>query len=201
MKHGFWQNLRCWRALAALSSIIAWAGFAVLSCQGSFPLTPGEADRMSISITVTSPAFVNDAEIPAIYTAQGEEQSPPLAWRGVNPGVQSLAIIMEDTAIPLLTVTHWLIWNIPASVSAIPANLPHDKVITTLGGACQGKNIYGKIGYLGPNPPFGTHTYRFTVYALDTVLSLQPGASNKQLQQAMQGHIMQSGQLKGKFHR
>ena len=59
--------------------------------------------------------------------------------------------------------------------------------------------VSGRIGYLGPKPPFGTHTYRFHVYVLDTTLELQPGAGRRALQRAMEGHVLQVGLLRGRF--
>jgi Raf kinase inhibitor-like YbhB/YbcL family protein len=152
-----------------------------------------------MNLEVSSEAFANDGCIPVQYTGRGKEISPPLQFKSVVSEAETIAIIMDDTALPLVTITHWLIWNIPARFGGIPADIPREAVVASLDGARQGRNIYGRIGYLGPKPPFGTHTYRFQVYALDTYLELEPGARKKALQEAMKGHILQRGLLRGLF--
>lgn len=172
------------------------AALAVNSC--STVKQQGD-NAMNINLRVTSEVFAHNGYIPVRHTGQGEEISPPLEWKSVDPAAKTIAIIMDDPALPFITVTHWLLWNIPATINKIPENIPHGKVVTSLHDACQGKNFYREIGYLGPKPPFGTHTYRFHVYVLDTVLDLEPGANKKQLQKAMEGHILQYGLLRGRF--
>jgi len=113
--------------------------------------------------------------------------------------VKSIAITMEDIDTPIGVITHWLLWNIPSTINEIPENIPHTKIIDSLGGTYQGKGIFGKLGYLGPNPPSGTHRYIFKVYGLDTLLDLKPGSNKKALLKAIEGHIIQYGLLQGKF--
>lgn len=153
------------------------------------------------NLVITSSAFENGGMIPKRYTGKGEEKSPPLNIRGVDPRAKSIAIIVDDPDIPIpfLSFTHWVVYNIPADVSEIEESIPHEEVIKALGGALQGKNGFMRIGYIGPKPPFGTHTYRFMVYTLDTVLDLKAGAGRKRLERAMEGHILQTGLLEGKF--
>lgn len=152
-------------------------------------------------LLITSHAFENGDRIPDRYTGKGEDISPPLEIRGVDPDAKSLAIIVDDpdVPIPFFAFTHWIVYNIPVSINEINENVPHGEIISSLGGAMQGRNTFGKTAYMGPNPPFGTHTYRFKVYSLDTMLDLKPRARKKQLVAAMKGHILQYAVLEGRY--
>lgn len=152
-------------------------------------------------LVIISSAFENGGIIPKQYTAKGENKSPPLQIKGVDSLAKSIAIIVDDPDIPIpfLSFTHWVVYNIPPNFTVIEEDITREEVIKSLGGAQQGKNGFRRIGYIGPNPPFGIHTYRFMVYTLDTVLDLKPGATRKQLEKAMEGHILQRGLLEGKF--
>ena len=153
------------------------------------------------NLEVISEAFENGGEFPVKYTGRGEEISPPLGFINITPEAKSITVIMDDPDTPLGTVTHWLLWNIPAKYTRIRADVPRESIVESLGGACQGRNVFRKTGYLGPKPPFGTHTYRIKVYVLDTFLDLKLKANKKQLEKAMEGHILQYGLLEGKFSR
>lgn len=163
-------------------------------------LIPQKEDKpMDTNLTVTSPAFADGGDIPARYAATGEEVSPPLAIGGLPSGAVSVAVIMDDIDAPVIgTVYHWVLWNIPPTTE-IPEDVPREKELPSLGGACQGRNTMFRIGYMGPNPPSGIHRYRIHVYALDTMLDLAPGAGHRKLEKAMEGHILGYGILSGRF--
>ncbi len=153
----------------------------------------GEGGSMG-GFTIASSAFINGARIPAEYTADGADISPPLAISGLPEGTVNLALIVDDPDAPSGTWVHWVVWNIPVSAREIPAgSLPE--------GAVQGKNSGGKEAYSGPDPPSDKHTYFFKLYALDKVLSLQAGASKRELEQAMEGHILAQATLIGTYSR
>jgi Raf kinase inhibitor-like YbhB/YbcL family protein len=191
------KNQKVLRNMLALTVGMCGVALAMHACSA---VLSGKDDYMTTNLKVTSEAFADDGYMPVKYTGQAEEISPPLEWESVDPAAETIAIIMDDPALPFVTITHWLLWNIPANITKIPENISDGKVVTSLPGACQGKNFYQNFGYMGPKPPFGTHTYRFHVYALDTVLDLEPeAASKKQLHKAMEGHILQYGILRGKF--
>ncbi|MDO8685544.1 MAG: YbhB/YbcL family Raf kinase inhibitor-like protein [Clostridiales bacterium] len=160
-----------------------------------------EENVMEINLKVTSTAFSYDGFIPSEYSADGENISPPLTVGDVVSGAASIAIIVDDPDAPFSTFTHWLIWNIPVQYSEMPEGIPQSGRVDVLGGAIQGANDFGISGYKGPSPPSGTHTYRFKVYVLDTILSLVGGSDKKSLQTAMEGHILQYGLLRGKYAR
>ncbi len=153
-----------------------------------------------MTIEVTSSAIQEGATIPKKYTGDGEDVSPPLAWSAPPAGTQSLALICEDPDAPRGTWTHWVLFNLPADLRQLPEHVPTDPVLKNQ--ARQGKNDFGKIGYGGPAPPKGKpHRYFFKLCALDTALSLKEGATRSQLLQAMEGHVLDQGQLMGTYQR
>lgn len=152
------------------------------------------------SLKITSDAFEEGGMIPVKYTGKGEDISPSLNWGKLDPKAKTVAIILDDLDTPMGVFNHWVIWNIPASLSGIPEGVPKEEVVKSLGNAVQGKSGYGgKHYYRGPLPPFGTHRYVFKVYVLDTVLDLDKDTGKEGLQKAMKGHILQYGTLMGKF--
>jgi Raf kinase inhibitor-like YbhB/YbcL family protein len=138
-------------------------------------------------------------QVPAESTCQGKDISPKITWEGLN--ASALAIIVDDTDAPSGAFTHWIIWNIPP-LKEVPQGIPRDAALTTPFKASQGKNGFGRVGYMGPCPPPGRpHTYHFRVYGLDTTLDLQPGADRQALEKAMQGHIVQHGEAMATYER
>ena len=152
-----------------------------------------------MSIQVTSSAFEDGGVIPAKYTCDGEDISPPLQWDAVPEGTKSIALICDDPDAPIGTFVHWVLFNLPADTKELAEGIP--KGTTLPNGAQQGTSDFGRIGYGGPCPPSGTHRYFFRIYALDTQLDLAPGARKPDLLNAMQGHILAQGQLMGKYKR
>ena len=151
---------------------------------------------MATSINVTSPAFSNNAAIPARYTCSGADVSPPIRWSGIPDGAQSVALTVIDPDAPGKPFVHWVIFNLPASSSDLPeASAPPE-------GSMQGRNDFGSNGYRGPCPPPGApHHYHFKIYALDTKLSLGSGASESAFEDAIKGHVLGMGELVGTFRR
>lgn len=146
---------------------------------------------------VTSPAFLDEDTIPAKYTCNGKNVSPPLMWEGYTPTTASLAIILEDPDAPNGTFVHWVIYNIPPGMSLTEDFPKKDKMDD---GIMQGKNGAGKIGYTGPCPPSGTHRYYFHVYALNSKLDIDPGKTTAAtLRDAMQGHIVGEATAMAKY--
>lgn len=152
-----------------------------------------------MEIRVTSTAFADGAMIPAKYTCDGANVSPPLAWTNIPTGAKTVALICDDPDAPARVWVHWVLYDLPANVASLPEAVPPDKQLGS--GAKQGSSDFGKIGYGGPCPPSGTHRYFFKLYALDTELPLAPGATKPQLIEAMKGHILAEGQLVGKYSR
>ena len=142
------------------------------------------------TLQVSSPAFGNKGAIPAKYSCEGEEVSPPINVSGIPAGARSLALTMHDPYAPKKGgVTHWVVWNIDTG-GANPENFK---------GASQGFNSDNKTGYKGMCPPSGTHRYNFVVYALDTNLQLPGNATKAALESAIRGHILAQGELTGLY--
>ncbi len=137
-------------------------------------------------LKLTSPAFKDGDTIPRKYGYTKENVSPPLEISGVLPNAKSLVLVMDDPDAmePAGKVwDHWVLWNIDPETKKIPeAEAPS--------GAEEGMTDYGERGYGGPNPPDREHEYRFKLYALDTTLELPSTASKKDVEKAMEGHIL-----------
>lgn len=143
---------------------------------------------------IESPAFVHNGIIPSTYTCDGDDTSPPLELGGVPHGTKSLALIAEDPDAPAGIWVHWVMWDIPPQTRKIAAG-------TAPPGAIQGSNDWKRRGWGGPCPPSGTHRYIFRLYALDTVPALGPAAGKKELERAMEGHILGKRELVGLYGR
>jgi len=152
-----------------------------------------------MNIELTSPAFEDGGTIPKQYTRDGPDVSPPLAWTAVPKGTKSLALICDDPDAPMGTWVHWVIFNLPSDVGELPKNVPALRALASR--AKQGTNDFGRIGYGGPCPPSGTHRYYFKLYALDTELNLEAGATKAELLDALDGHVLGEGQLMGRYSR
>ena len=180
----------CCSILAILFSLIGY------SCSNDIADPAVKGDEAVIKLTST--AFKDGGAIPAKYTADGQDISPALAWTDIPAGAQTLALICDDPDAPGGTWVHWVVYNIPVTVSGLPEGVPVQEVLDN--GAQQGKSDFKRPGYGGPAPPAGTHRYFFKLYALDTALKLEPKTATKDvLVNAMAGHIIGKGQLMGTY--
>ena len=151
------------------------------------------------AIDLTSAAFDAGGAVASRYTCDGPGISPPLTWDPVPDGTRSMALIVNDPDAAGGTFVHWLIYNLPSHTRRLPEDVPNRHKLA--GGAVQGVNGAGTIGYTGPCPPGGTHRYYFEIYALDTRLGLDGGAQAQRLSDAMEGHILAKGRLMGTYRR
>jgi Raf kinase inhibitor-like YbhB/YbcL family protein len=152
-----------------------------------------------MAITVSSTVFDDGGMIPLKYTCDGEDISPPLSFEDIPGNTGSLAIISDDPDAPMGTWVHWVVYNLPPDTRNMPENIPGEENLE--GGGRHGITDFGRYGYGGPCPPSGTHRYYFKVYALDIKLDLPDMASKKDLEAAMDGHVLAEGQLMGKYKR
>jgi Raf kinase inhibitor-like YbhB/YbcL family protein len=166
-------------------------------------LLPGKEPR-TLAIHIESPAFAGGGIIPKLYTCDGKDVSPPLKWSGIPEGARSIALICEDPDAPRGTWTHWVIFDLPASIGGLGEGVPaQERVPVTEGGetAIQGKNDFGKPGYGGPCPPSGSHRYFFRIYALDTEPGLAPETTRQDLLRSIKGHVLAEGELMSTYSR
>jgi len=157
------------------------------------------AGGKKMALKITSSAFSEGGMIPRKYTCDGPDVSPDLAWSGIPDGTRSLALICDDPDAPVGTWVHWVLFNLPAAATGLPEGVASDATLQN--GASHGTNDFRRLGYGGPCPPGGTHRYFFKLYALDTPLRLESGATKAQLESAMAGHILGEAQLMGKYKR
>lgn len=152
-------------------------------------------------MTLSSPAFAEGGPIPARFTCDGADVSPPLALGDVPAQAQSLALIVDDPDAPRGTFVHWLVWNLPPTLAQLPEGVPPRDPPPALGELRQGTNDFHELGYRGPCPPRGEHRYRFHLYALDARLDLAPGARRDELERALRGHVLAEARLTGVYAR
>ena len=153
-------------------------------------------------LSLTSAGFKDGAAIPAQFTCDGANESPPLTWGDAPDNTASYALIIEDPDAPGGTYIHWVLYDIPATTHALPQGLPKDPTLSTPSGAKQGRTSFKTVGYGGPCPPKGpAHHYHFTLVALDKTLGLEPGATRDRVVDAMRGHELARGELVGTYAR
>ena len=180
--------------LAALLALVFW--LPILSAQP-------DKGRSAMTMTIQSPAFPHNGEIPPRYTCDGEDISPPLAWSGIPDGAKSLVLIVDDPdapdpKAPKMTWVHWVLYNIPPNTAGLPENISRSELPT---GTLEGLNDWKRTGYGGPCPPIGRHRYFFKLYALDTVLPDLGTPTKAQLEKAMSNHILDQAILIGTYQR
>lgn len=143
---------------------------------------------------ITSSAFGNNWRIPSRYTCDDLVFNPPLSFSEVPANTKSLALVVNDTNAPAGLFVHWILFNIDPKINEIKENsVPENAIL--------GNTSTGIAGYVGICPPAGeTHRYRFSLYALDTILNLKsPDIS--ELNEGMSGHIIEQADLEGLYSR
>ncbi|MEK7062479.1 MAG: YbhB/YbcL family Raf kinase inhibitor-like protein [Patescibacteria group bacterium] len=153
------------------------------------------------TLNITSEAFEENGVIPVKYTCDGVNISPPLEIGDLPAGAQSMVLIMDDPDIPdfvkqsmgIEVFDHWVIFNIPSTVRKIEEGIAPEGI--------SGVNSKGQLKYTGPCPPDREHRYFFKIHALNLKLNLSQGASKKEVEKAIEGHIIASGELVGRYSR
>lgn len=149
--------------------------------------------------TLHAPAFRNGEVIPVEFTCEGTDQSPELIWESAPAGTKSFVLICDDPDAPGGVWTHWVAFDIPSTVTSLPAHAKHPSE-----GLKEGTQSSGTVGYHGPCPPrgHGAHRYFFTLYALDRAsLGLRAGAAREAVEHAMEGHVLGTASIMGRFER
>jgi len=164
------------------------------------------ADEMAAApateMQITSAAFEDGERIPAKFTADGEDVSPPLSFAGVPGDAAELVLICHDPdARRAGGWTHWLAYGMTPDISGLPEAVPNDPTVPAYG-LTQGDNSWGKTGYGGPDPPpGGPHRYQFMLYAVRPPLSLQPGATRDEVEAAITDTVVAEAMLEGLYGR
>lgn len=151
------------------------------------------------SFSLSSSAFTENGIIPTVYTCDSKNKngiSPPLKWEHAPKETVSFVIIMDDPDAPVGNWDHWLIFNIPATITKLDENLN-----TLPTGTQLGANSWNRSDYGGPCPPDREHRYFFKIYALDIKLPLDEGASKQEIEAAMEGHILARTHLMARYDR
>lgn len=156
-----------------------------------------------MALSLFSPAFTHAGPIPARYTGDGPDLSPPLSWHGAPDGTVAYALVMDDPdapdpEAPRRVWVHWLVSDLPASTLSLP-EAASGRALPA--GSHEGRNDSGDDGYGGPYPPIGRHRYFFRLYALDSRTSLRPGFTKADLLKVIEGHVLASAELMGTYQR
>ena len=142
-----------------------------------------------------SSGFPDGGWLPALHSCEGADLSPSLEWSGAPSETRSLALIVEDPDAPAGVWCHWLLYDVGPRIQALPQGFKPGSL------GISGTNDFGKQGYGGPCPPSGVHRYYFHLHALNTDLTLPPGASRKELETSMKGHVLGEARLMGRYGR
>lgn len=153
-----------------------------------------------MSLTLSSPSFSSGGDIAKKFTCDGADTSPQLSWTDPPAGTKSFALLVDDPDAPVGNWNHWTLWNLPSSARGLPEGVSKEARLPD--GSQQGLNDFHRTGYNGPCPPAGKpHRYYFKLFALDAKLDLKPGASKRELDAAIKGHILAQAELMGRFGR
>ena len=156
-----------------------------------------------MALILSSSSFTHQGEIPSKYTCEGSDISPPLSWSGLPAGTLSLALIVDDPdapdpKAPQRVWVHWVLYNLPAAAGSLAEGVRPDELSE---GTREGKNDWGRTGYGGPCPPIGRHRYFHKLYALDAVLPDLRKPTKKDLEKAMEGHVLARAELMGTYQK
>ena len=182
-------------AIIIIIVITAYFFFINNVFRGNSVRQPADDSRgfASNNMKISSSAFQNNSYIPSLYTCDGSDINPPLAFNDVPAETKSLVLIMDDPDAPMGVWDHWIVFNIPPVVKEIKEGNESMGV--------KGMTSFKKINYGGPCPPDREHRYFFKLYALDAILDLSEGSTKKEVEAAMQGHILAEAELIGKYNR
>lgn len=155
-----------------------------------------------MAMILESSAFKAHGEIPRTHTCEGDDVSPPLAWRDEPAGTKSFALIVDDPdapdpKAPQRTWVHWVLYNIPASTHALTTGASRALPDATR----EGRNDWKRTGYGGPCPPIGRHRYFHKLYALAAELPDLHEPTKARLEEAMKSHVLGQAELVGTYQK
>lgn len=158
---------------------------------------------MSLSLFITSDAFPAGGAIPAEFTCEGADRSPPLSWSGLPAGTKALVLVVDDPdapdpAAPKRVWVHWVLYNIPPTATGLPAGVAREALPP---GTREGRNDWSRAGYGGPCPPVGRHRYFFKLYALGAALPDLGTPTKAEVEAAMTGHVLATAEWTGTYQK
>lgn len=190
-------------AIVVILLVLTYALVSVLKIDSK--IKKEQTPIVTTKMLLTSPAFENNGSVPSKYSCDGGNHNPALSIQYVPETAKSLALIMHDPDAPIAGgFTHWLVWNINPKISGIKEeSVPPgiSAVVGVVAGSVEGKNDAGKIGYIGPCPPSGTHHYHFKLYALDAILDLSESSDRSSLEKEIGKHLLAEAELIGTYAR
>lgn len=156
-----------------------------------------------MTLELRSSAFPAEGAIPARFTCDADDLSPPLEWTGVPPGTRSLALIVDDPdapdpKAPKTVWVHWVLYNLPPESTGLAEGVSRESLPE---GTREGKNDWKRTGYGGPCPPVGRHRYFHKLYALDAMLPDLREPTKRDVETAMSGHVLAQAELMGTYQR
>jgi len=185
-----------------VGSRFRWLIAITLGCL-VFPAAGPTRAEEAMNLSLKSKAFRPDGEIPSVYTCEGQDLSPPLAWEGAPAGTRSLVLIVDDPdapdpAAPRMTWVHWVLFNLPPDTTGLAEGVASRDLPRGTG---EGLNDWKRTGYGGPCPPVGRHRYFFKLYALDTALEGLTRPTKAAVETAMKGHVLAQAELIGTYQK
>lgn len=182
------------------ASLLGLTALLLVGCTStSNRSTKRQAQTKVSAMKLESDAFSSNGTIPPKYTCDGENISPPLKWDQPPIGTKTFALIVDDPDAPGHTFVHWVLYDLPADTRQLSEGIISQSILSN--GGAQGKNDFSRLGYGGACPPNGTHRYFFKLYALDRILGLAAGVTKDKVVAAMDGHILETAELMGRYAR
>lgn len=176
------------------TTVVVAAALCLAGCGGGDGAGEVDVDGEA-TMEVSSSDLVTGATVPVRFTCDGEDARPALAWGEPPDGTTEVVVVVDDPDAPGGTFTHWTVWGLDPADTPIGSSLP--------GGAIEGTNGFGSVGWRGPCPPRGAdpHRYRFRVLAVDTPVGLSSGATPDAVDRAIRGHVLAEGHLIATYSR
>jgi Raf kinase inhibitor-like YbhB/YbcL family protein len=154
-----------------------------------------------MTFSIASAAFSHNTLMPAEYTCEGKNISPPLSWNTPPEGTKSLVLIVDDPdapdpEAPKMTWVHWVLYNLPPVTGSLQAGVTDVELPK---GTLIGINDRKNVGYNGPCPPIGTHRYFHKLYAIDIVLPDLHAPSKAEVLERIEGHVLAYAEVIGLY--
>ncbi len=176
------------RAIGSVLGLVVLAVFVALARRQAFEIS----NNYQPSMQLTSPTIQAEQSIPKQFTCDGNDVSPQLDWSNVPEGTQSFVLVMRDPDAPNKEWVHWVVKNIPDSVTGVEENSVPENGVEVM-------NDFGRVAWGGPCPPDGEHRYYFELYALD--VEDVSGSSISEVEEAMARHVLDKAELMAVYQR